>query len=98
MECLRVGFGLVGGNIFVLGEDFVAGVVEMEVKDLELEVGVVGRLAWGYWNVRLYFLWCLSRMSLEGKMSSVDGCPFGMVMWGEFFMKLFFLIVVVFGN
>ena len=37
-------FGLVGGVIFDLDGSFVAVVVEMEVDDLELEVGVVVRL------------------------------------------------------
>ena len=45
--------------------------VEMEVENLELEVEVeaVVRLVWNCVNVRLYFLWHLSRMFLEGKMS-----------------------------
>lgn len=53
MECLAVRFGLVGGDIFDLGRGFVAVVVEMKVNDLELEVGVVFRLAWGCLNGRL---------------------------------------------
>lgn len=53
MECLAVTFGLVGGDIFDLGRGFVAVVVEMKVNDLELEVGVVFRLAWGCLNGRL---------------------------------------------
>ena len=39
---------------------------EIEVDDLELEVGVVVRLVWCCLNRRLYFLWRLCRMSLEG--------------------------------
>ena len=35
-------------------------------------------------------MWRLSRMSLEGKMSSVGGSPFGMAMREDFFMELFF--------
>ena len=42
--CLGVGFGLVGGDIFNLSGGFVAVVVEMEVDDLELEVGAIVRL------------------------------------------------------
>lgn len=53
LECLAVTFGLVGGDIFDLGRGFVAVVVEMKVNDLELEVGVVFRLAWGCLNGRL---------------------------------------------
>ena len=43
VECLGVSFGLVGGNIF----DFVGPVVvvvDMEVDDLELEVGAVVKI------------------------------------------------------
>ena len=62
LECLGVGFGLVGDDIFDSGRGFVAMVVEMEVDDLELEleVGVVARLVWSCVNGRLYFLWRLS--------------------------------------
>ena len=45
VECLGVSFELVGGNIF----DFVgavAVVVEVELDDLELEVGAVVRIVW----------------------------------------------------
>ena len=63
VECLEVSFGLVRGNIYYLGGDFVAVLVEMEVDDLELEVGTVIRLVWGCLNLRLYFLWCLSNVS-----------------------------------
>ena len=38
------------------GGGFVAVLVEMEVDDLELEVGVAARLVWGCLNERLYFL------------------------------------------
>ena len=44
VECLGVSFGLVGGDIFDLGGDFVVVVVEMKVDDLELEVVAVVRL------------------------------------------------------
>ena len=63
VECLEVSFGLVIGNIYYLGGDFVAVLVEMEVDDLELEVGTVIRLVWGCLNLRLHFLWCLSNVS-----------------------------------
>ena len=91
VECLRVGFGLVEGDILDLSEGFIALVVEMEVDDLELEVGAAVRLFWGCLNWRLYFLCRLSRMSLERKMSKVGGRPFGMVMmWADFLMEFFF--------
>ena len=56
VEWLEVSFGLLGGDIFDLARDFVAMLVEMEVDDLELKVGVVARLVWGCLNERLYFL------------------------------------------
>ena len=64
VECLGVGFGLVGDDIFDFGGVFVAVVVEMEVDDLELEVevGDVVSLVWSCVNGRLYFFWHLSRM------------------------------------
>ena len=58
VECLGVGFGLVGGDIFDLGGDFVAVVLEME--DLDLEVGAIVRLLWDSLNGRMYFLKHLS--------------------------------------
>ena len=84
VECLGVGFGLVGGDIYHLGEDFVALVVEMEVQNLEFEVGAVVGLVWGCLNGRMYFLWRFSRMSLEGNMSNVGGLSLGMVMYQIF--------------
>ena len=38
---------------------------------------------------RLYFFLCLSRMSLEGKMSNIGGHTFSMVMQEDFFMEFF---------
>ena len=90
MECLRVGFGLLEGDILDLSGGFIALVLEMEVDDLELEVGAVVRLIWGYLNWRLYFLWRLSRMPLESKMSKVGWRPFGMMMWADILMEFFF--------
>ena len=90
VECLGVGFGLVGGDILDLSGGFIALVVEMEVDDLELEAGAVVRLIWGCLNWRLYFLWRLSQMSLKSKMSTVGGHPFGLVMWADFLMEFFF--------
>lgn len=55
--------------------------LEMEVDDLELEGGVIVRLFWGFLNRRLYFLWCLSRMFLEEKISHITERPFGMVIF-----------------
>ena len=89
VECLGVSFGLVGGNIF----DFVGAVVvvvEMEVDDLELEVGAVVRIVWSCVNGKLYFLWHLSLMSVEGKMSNNGGRPFVMVMWADSLMEFLF--------
>ena len=43
------------GDIFDFGGGFVV-VVEMEVNDLELEVGDVVRIVWGCVNEELYFL------------------------------------------
>ena len=61
VECLRVGFGLVGSDIFDFGGGLaVVVVVEMEVDDLELEVGAVVRIVWSCVNGKLYFLWRLS--------------------------------------
>ena len=60
VECLGMGFGLVGGDIFDLGGNFVVMVVEIEVEDLELEVGAVARRVWDSLNERMYFLWSLS--------------------------------------
>ena len=47
MECLEVGFGLVGDDILNLGRDFVVLVVEVDVKDIELEVKAIVRLISG---------------------------------------------------
>ena len=44
MECLGGSFRLAGGDIFNLGRGFVAVMLEMEVEDLEWEVGVAVRL------------------------------------------------------
>ena len=90
LECLRVGFGLVGGDLFDFGGDFVAVVGEMEVDDLELEVGAVVRVVWSCVNGELYFLWRLARISLEGKMFNAGEHPFGMVMQADFLMEFFF--------
>ena len=66
------------------GGGFNVVILEMGVDDLKLEVGVVVRLVWGCLNGRLYFLWRLSRMSLEEEISNFGGHPFGMVIT-EFF-------------
>ena len=95
---LRLGFGLVGRDIFELVRRFVAVVVEMEVDDLELEVGAVFRLVRVCLNDRLYFFWCLSRMCLEEEMSNNCGHPFGMVMWADFLIELFLLDGGCLGN
>ena len=90
VKCLGVSLRLVVGDIFDVGGSFVVVVVEMHVDALELEVEVVARLVWGCLNGRLYFLWRFSQISLEGKLSNVGECPFGMVMQKYFFMELFF--------
>ena len=95
VECLCVGFGLVGVDIFDLGGDFIVEVVEIEMEALKLEVGAVVRLVWDSLNERMYFLWCLSRMSLAGKISNVGGHPFGMVMQDFFRWSSSFWMVVV---
>ena len=92
-EVFRGGFwtgGGGGGDVLDLGEGFVAVVVEMEVDDLELEVGAVVRLVWNCLNGRLYFLWCFSQKSLEGKMSNNGGRLFGMVIRADFLKEFFF--------
>ena len=43
-------------------------------------------------------MWRLSRLSPEGKMYRVDGRPFGVVMWEDFLMELFSLVVLVLGK
>ena len=91
VECLGVGFMLAGGDIFNFDRDFFLVVVKMEMEDLELELGTVVRLVWGFLNEKIYFLWHLSWMSVEGKMSNVSGHSFGMVIQVDFLIKLFFL-------
>ena len=49
-----------GGDICDFGGGFVVVVVEMELSDLELEVGDVVRIVWYCVNGELYFLWHLS--------------------------------------
>ena len=49
-----------GSDIFDFGGGFVVVMVEMEVNDLELEVGGVVRIVWSCVNKELCFLWRLS--------------------------------------
>ena len=91
VECLGVGFGLVGGDIFDFGGDFAVVVVEMKAEDLESEVGAVVRLVGGSLNGRVYFLWRLSQKSPAEKISSVGGHPFGIVMREDFMIESFIL-------
>ena len=51
VECLGVGFGMVGGDIFDLDGDFVAVVLEMETEGFGVEVGAVVRLVWDSFNI-----------------------------------------------
>ena len=88
VERWRIGFGLVGHDIFDFGGDFIVVVME-EVNDLELNVGDVGRIVWCRVNEELYSLWHLSRKSLEGNMPNVGGCLFCMVMRANSLMKVF---------
>ena len=92
-EVFRGGFWADEGYVLELGEAFVAVVVEMEVDDLELEVGAVVRLVWNCLNGRLYFLWCLSQKSLEVQMSNNGGCSFAKVIQADFLKDLFFFDV-----
>ena len=46
-------------DVFDFGGGFVVVVVEMEVDDLELEVGAVVRVVWSFANGELNFLWRL---------------------------------------
>ena len=91
VEYLGVGFRLVGGDIFSLDEDFEEVVVEVEVEDLELVVKALVRLVCGCLNSRIYFLWRLSLMSVERKISNVGGRLFSIVMWADFSRLLLFL-------
>ena len=50
VECLRVVCGLVEGSILDLSVGFIALLVEMEVDNLEWEVGAVVRTIWGCLN------------------------------------------------
>ena len=43
-------------DVFDFGGGFVAVVVEMEVDDLELEVGAIVRVVWSFANGELNFL------------------------------------------
>ena len=58
VECLGVGFGLLGSDLFGLGGDFVAVVLETEIEDLEMEVGAVVRLVWDSLDVLFRCLGC----------------------------------------
>ena len=64
--------------------------MDMDDLEMEVEVGAVGRLVWSCVNVRLCFLWRLSRMCLEGKMSNVGGRPYGMVLWADSLIEFLF--------
>ena len=55
VECWRLGFGLIGGDISKFGGGFLVVVVEMEVSDLELEVEDVVKMVWYCVNGKLFF-------------------------------------------
>ena len=84
VECVVVvGCGLMRGDVSNFGGGFVAVVVVVVVETVEggskLEVVAVVRKVWNCVNGELYFLWRLSRKSLEGKMSNIGGHLFGVV-------------------
>ena len=80
-------FQLVRGGIFDMGGNFVAVRVEMEVEAPELVVvKAFVKLVWGCLNGRIYFLWRLSLILVECKISSIGRRLFSMVMrvaWGR---------------
>ena len=53
VEYLGVDFGLVGGNTFDLGRNFVVVVVKMEMEVLEIKVRAIARPVWGCFNERM---------------------------------------------
>ena len=83
VECVVVDYVLVGGDALNFSGWFVAMMVETVVGDSKLEVVAVVRIVWSCVNGELYYLWRLSRKSLEGKMGvfSVGGCLFGVCWW-----------------
>ena len=64
---------------------------EVEVEGLELVVKAVVKLFLGCLNERMYFLWQLSLMPVEGIISNVSGHLFGMLMRVDFFLDCFSL-------
>ena len=90
VECLDVGCGLVGGDVLNFGVGFVAVVVvvmETVMGGSKLQVVAAVRIVCSCVNGKPYSLWCLSRKSLEGKMSNVGGGFFGVVMWADSLME-----------
>ena len=86
-----MGFGLVGGGIFNLGRDFMVAVVEVAVDKFKLVVKAFLRLVWACLNERMCFLWHLSLMLVEGKMSNINRRLSWMVMLADFLRLLLFL-------
>ena len=62
-------------------------VLETVVGGSELEVVAAARIVCSCVNGELYSLWRLSRKSLEGKISNVGGCLFGVVMQTDFLIE-----------
>ena len=96
VECVVVGCGLVGGDVLnFIGGFLAVGVVvvlllllvETVVGGSKLEVVTIVRIFWSCVNGELYSLWCLSRKSLEGKMSNVGGHLFGLMMQADSLME-----------
>ena len=82
-ECLVVGCGLVEGDVLNFSGGFVrVVVVETVVVDSKLEVVAALRIVCSCVNGELYSLW-----HLEGKMSSVGGRLFGVVIRADSLME-----------
>ena len=90
VECVVVGCGLVGDDVLNFGGGFVVVVVvvvETVVGCSKLEVAAVVRVVCSCKNGELYYLWHLSRKSLEGKMFNVGGRLIGVVMPADSLME-----------
>ena len=91
MECVVVGYRLVGGDVLNFGEGFVEVVVVVIVETVvggsKLEVAAVVRIVCSSVNGELYSLWHLSRKCLEGKMSNFGRGLFGVVMRADALME-----------
>ena len=82
VECVVVGCGLVEDDVLNFGGGFVVVVVCSK-----LEVAAVVRVVCSCKNGELYYLWHLSRKSLEGKMFNFGGRLIGVVMPADSLME-----------